>query len=66
MGELKPRGGNFWIVLEGERPRSDYKTLVLSAILLAFGVFNGWFLWRNLRRRVRSSEPSPEAADGGA
>lgn len=66
MGELKGLDGNFWIVLEGERPRSDYKTIVLTAILLAFGGFNGWFLWRNLRHRARSFEPSREAADGGA
>jgi hypothetical protein len=66
MGELQPLDGGLWIVLEGERPGSDLKTLVLSVILLAFGAFNGWFLWRNLRHRLRSLQPSREAVDGGS
>ena len=65
MGELQPRDGGLWILLEGERPRSDLKTISVSAILLAFGAFNGWFLWRNLRHRLRSLKPSREAVDGG-
>jgi hypothetical protein len=65
MGELQPRDGALWIVLEGERPRSDFKTLALSAILLAFGAFNGLFLWRNLRYRLGSPQRSGEAVDGG-
>jgi len=65
MGELQPRDGGLWILLEGERPRSDLKTISVSAILRAFGAFNGWFLWRNLRHRLRSLKPSREAVDGG-
>jgi HAMP domain-containing protein len=37
---------------------------VLSAILFAFGGFNGWFLWRNLRHRSRSLQPTRDAVDG--
>jgi hypothetical protein len=65
MGELQPRAGGLWIVLEGERPRSDLKTILLTAILLVFGVFNGWFLLRNLRHRLRPLQPPRETLDGG-
>ena len=63
---LKPLDGPSWIILEGERPRSDVKALLLGFVLAAFGVFNGWFLWRNLRHRFGFRQPSPKLPGEGA
>jgi hypothetical protein len=57
---LQPLDGQLWIILEGERPRSDVKALLASLVLLAFGGFNAWFLYRNLRYRFALRQPSPK------
>jgi hypothetical protein len=63
---LEPLDGQLWIVLEGERPRSDVKALLVCFVLLAFGGFNGWFLWRNLRYRFGLHHPFPRLPGEGA
>ena len=49
FGEMNPRDGRLWILLEGERPGSNMAALFSFLALVAFAVGNGWFLWRNLR-----------------
>lgn len=62
---LQPLDGQLWIVLEGERPRSDVKALLVCFVLAAFGGLNGWFLWRNLRYRFALRRPSPKLSGEG-
>jgi hypothetical protein len=54
LGQLESvqrRDGKLWILLEGDRPRSDAGTLLLSGLLFAFVLLNLWFLLRDLASR---------------
>ncbi|MHB8876567.1 MAG: hypothetical protein ACYC8T_22970 [Myxococcaceae bacterium] len=54
MGEVRPHGGKLWVLIEGERPGGDTLTGLLSSLLVAFALLNGWFLWRELSHRLRA------------
>lgn len=56
MGELRARDGAVWMLLEGERPGADLKTLFSTLALFAFVAINAWFVWRNLRHRFQSAK----------
>jgi hypothetical protein len=58
MGELRARDGAVWMLLEGERPGADLKTLFSTLALFAFVAINAWFVWRNLRHRFQSAKMS--------
>lgn len=61
MGEVRPRDGKLWILVEGERPGGDSLTALLSAAVGAFALLNAWFLWRELshlaRRKAAAKKP---------
>jgi hypothetical protein len=44
MGEVKPK----WILLESDRPGTDFKTAAWVGLLAAFAALNFWFLVRGL------------------
>jgi hypothetical protein len=50
--DVVPRDGRHWILLDGERPGADAKTLVLSVSLLGFALLNLWLLARDVTRRI--------------
>jgi hypothetical protein len=52
-GEVRPVDGKMWILLSGERPRSDPGLLLITALLLTFAALNGYFLVRDLRHRLK-------------
>ena len=52
MGEVRPRDGKRWVLIEGERPRADVGVLLYAAALALFFATNGFFLWRGLIRRA--------------
>lgn len=52
-GEVRPVEGKMWILLSGERPRSDPGLLLITALLLTFAALNSYFLVRDLRHRLR-------------
>ena len=54
MGEVQPRDGRLWVLLEGERPGDDLPGFLSFLALSAFGLLNAWFLWRNLSHRLRA------------
>ena len=56
MDGLRAREGAVWMLLEGERPGADLKTLFSTLALFAFVAINAWFVWRNLRHRLRSAK----------
>jgi hypothetical protein len=52
MGEVQPRNGRLWVVVEGERPGED-KGAVFAALLLAtFLVANATLLIRGFSRKA--------------
>jgi len=51
--EVRPLEGRMWILLSGERPRSDRSLLLVTALLLTFAALNGYFLVKDLRHRFR-------------
>jgi len=51
--EVRPVDGKMWILLAGERPRSDRSLLPITALLLTFAALNGYFLAKDLRHRLR-------------
>src|SRR5215510_9460396 len=57
MGEVRPHLGRLWILLEGEKPRSDLSTLLFVAALAIFFLLNAWFLWRTIEELVRPASP---------
>lgn len=52
--QVRPREGRMWILLAGERPRSDRGLLLVTALLVTFIALNGYFLARDLRHRLRA------------
>jgi hypothetical protein len=53
LGEVRPRAGQLWLVVEGERPGEDLGRLAVSSLLIAFGAAHAWLLVRTWRRRPR-------------
>ncbi|PTL77452.1 hypothetical protein [Vitiosangium sp. GDMCC 1.1324] len=53
MGEVQPRDGRLWIVVEGERPGGDKGVLFVALLLTAFILANAALLIRGLRRPRR-------------
>jgi hypothetical protein len=47
---VRPRDGQLWIVLEGQRPREDWGAVVTAALLALFAAFNGLLAVEALRR----------------
>jgi hypothetical protein len=48
FGEVRPREGKLWILMEGERPGGDRGALLISAALVLFALLNLGFLIRSL------------------
>lgn len=51
MGEVQPKDGRLWMVLEGERPGADKGVLWVALLLLSFIGANGALLIRSFRRK---------------
>lgn len=51
--EVRPVEGRMWILLSGERPRSDPGLLLVTALLLTFAALNAYFLVKDLRYRLQ-------------
>lgn len=52
MGEVRPRDGQMWILLEGQRPGADSGVLLSVLGLALFIAVNAYFLWRALSHRL--------------
>jgi hypothetical protein len=50
---LRPRQGQLWIVLEGERPKEDLGAVLTALLLFLFACANGWLAVDALRRMRR-------------
>ncbi|MFZ5471203.1 MAG: hypothetical protein ACOZIN_17410 [Myxococcota bacterium] len=50
LGEVRPRNGQLWILIEGERPGENPVTLLWILGLSAFAVVHAWFALRAVRR----------------
>lgn len=59
IGEVRPRDGKLWIVLEGERPGENLGLLLILGVLVTFAIANGWFIVR----RVRGSSLAKRSVD---
>jgi hypothetical protein len=53
LGEVRPRDGKLWILIQGDSPRSNLGTLAWMTGLVLFAAINGWLLWRDLAHRLR-------------
>ncbi|MCP3103193.1 hypothetical protein LZ198_30365 [Myxococcus sp. K15C18031901] len=51
MGEVQPRAGRLWLLVEGERPAEDWGLVLVALGLLAFIALNGVLLFKGLIRR---------------
>jgi len=51
--EVRPVDGRMWILLAGERPRSDRTLLLVTGLLLTFAALNVYFAARDLQHRLR-------------
>ncbi|ADO71152.1 hypothetical protein [Stigmatella aurantiaca] len=49
-GELQPREGRLWLLIEGQRPGEDWGRAGVAVLLAAFAAANGVLLVRGLRR----------------
>ncbi len=56
MGELTSDKDGMWILLEGERPGSNLRALLISTALLLFFLVNAWLCWRAAEERFRRVE----------
>jgi hypothetical protein len=63
MGEVQPRGGKLWLLVEGERPGEGYGQLWVAGLLLTFIAANVYLLVRGLTSRPGRSPP---AGTGGS
>ncbi len=61
-GEVRPRDGLLWVLVEGERPGADTLTAALAAAVGAFALLNGWFFARDVRHRLRALRRGPPEA----
>lgn len=52
QGEVQPREGKLWMVVEGERPGADLGVPLIALLLLTFILGNGALLFRSLKRRA--------------
>ena len=52
QGEVQPREGRLWMVVEGERPGADVGVPLVALLLLTFILGNGALLFRSLKRRA--------------
>jgi hypothetical protein len=50
LSGLRPRDGQLWIVLQGERPREDWGAVLTGVLLVLFAAFNGWLALQGLGR----------------
>jgi hypothetical protein len=51
--EVRPVDGKLWVLIAGERPRSNRSVLLVTALLLTFTALNAYFLAKALRHRLR-------------
>ncbi|MGZ3458837.1 MAG: hypothetical protein ACXU86_10095 [Archangium sp.] len=58
LGEVQPRGGRLWLVVEGERPGGDKGVPFLALLLVTFILANAALLIRGLRRKPDFSSPT--------
>lgn len=64
MGEVRERDKEAWLLIEGERPGSDWAVLAWATGLGAFAALNAWLLWRDLRLRWSRLRQPREGASG--
>ncbi len=55
MGEVQPRDGRLWLVVEGERPGSDLGVLLVALVLLTFILGNAALLYRSFELKRKAS-----------
>jgi hypothetical protein len=55
LGEVQPRDGRLWLVVEGERPGSDLGVLLVGLVLLTFILGNAALLYRSFELKRKSS-----------
>jgi hypothetical protein len=51
LGEVQPRGGGLWMVVEGDRPGADVGVPFVALVLLTFMLGNAALLLRSLERK---------------
>ncbi|WNG38598.1 hypothetical protein F0U61_36640 [Archangium violaceum] len=51
LGEVQPRDGRLWMVVEGARPRGDKGLLLMALLLAAFILTNAALLLRSFKRK---------------
>ncbi|WP_257456233.1 hypothetical protein [Archangium lipolyticum] len=61
-GEVQPKDGKLWLVVEGERPGGDKGVPFIALVLVTFIVANGALLIRGLQKRFH---PSPSGRGTG-
>ncbi|MFL5320501.1 MAG: hypothetical protein ACJ790_12645, partial [Myxococcaceae bacterium] len=54
-GEVHPKDGQLFLIVEGEKPGTDAGLGVLLAVLVAFVALNAYFLVRALRAKPRTA-----------
>ncbi|QRK08002.1 hypothetical protein JQX13_49970 [Archangium violaceum] len=54
MGEVQPRDGRLWMVVEGARPGGDKGLLLVALLLTAFILTNAALLLRSFKRKPAS------------
>ncbi|HYO59708.1 hypothetical protein [Archangium sp.] len=52
MGEVQPRDGRLWMVVEGERPGGDKGVLFVAGVLVTFMLANAALLLQSLQRKT--------------
>ncbi len=52
MGEIQPKDGRLWMVVEGERPGGDKGVLLVALMLVTFVLANAVLLIRGLVRKA--------------
>jgi len=55
LSGLRPKDGQLWIVVEGERPREDWGAVLTALLLALFAAFNGWLAVQALGRMGKRS-----------
>jgi hypothetical protein len=55
-GQVQPRDGHLWILLEGERPGADWSAFFIGIALCVLLGVNAWFLARGLAARFTAAE----------
>jgi hypothetical protein len=53
LGQVRPRDGKLWILIEGQQPGRDLVTALIASGLMLFSLLNLYLLVRGMAHRVR-------------